>query len=216
MNDIHKITLLPVMKNTLVSLVFLANCIATPNLSAQKTMNTEPITAAQLMPLLRLYDLAGIATLAKKPSHLSGVERPIDLNQVWVGGLPFDRISVDNKSVSLKTSDNSYYVVCPFPPPTLTQLASARTFHECVEAMIPATRSEFEELRMKMEVPSSEQTLLEMRDGFNLELRAAYIHDDRLVWIKCTLSYPSSTQPRSIHSPFDESAINVSASPKYR
>jgi|GEM_PF-6709933 len=130
--------------------------------------------------------------------------------------VPFTIMRVEDDHVSLKTDEFGYYVLCPFLPPTLEKLAEARTFQEVLDTLVPPSRSGNEAYFKTMNVPESTQNLVEDKGAIGLLLKAAYLYQDRIVWIECEMSYSQSKKARSVATPFDASEIQIHVSPKYK
>lgn len=173
-------------------------------------------TGAQILPFLRLYDLKGLGDLIHKEDSVGNKEVAISLDEDAWNQVPFKKIHVADDYAALKTADDTYYPLCPFLPPTLEKLAEARSYQEVLQTLVPPSRSGNEAYLPIMDVPVSVQTLEESHISFDLHLRAAYLQQDRIVWIECTMTYKASQVARSQSTPFYESVIQIHVSPKYK
>jgi hypothetical protein len=147
---------------------------------------------------------------------VSSKEVAISLDDDAWNQVPFKKMSVAGDYAALKTADDIYYALCPFLLPTLEKLAEARSYQEVLQTLVPPSRSGYEAFFPIMDVPVSVQTLEESNDSFDLKLRAAYLQQDRIVWIECTMTYKESQVARSQSTPFAESVIQIHVSPKYK
>lgn len=200
------------MNNRLLLLAcFLMAATCLPGQTPAQTPEPTVYTGAQILPFLRLYDLKGLGDLIH-----GATEVPISFTHDAWYKVPFTVMRVEDGIVSLKTDEVGYYVLCPFLPPTLEKLAEARTYQEVLDTLVPPSRSGKETYYNIMYVPESTQFLEGDKGTIGLTLTAAYLYQDRIVWIECTMSYGQSQKARSLATPFDESKIQIHVSPKYR
>lgn len=168
-------------------------------------------TSAQILPFLRLYDLKGLSDLIQMGSDVAK-EVPVSLPCCDV---PFKTMRVEDDHVSFNTDEHGYYVLLPFLPPTLEKLTEARTFQEVLQTLVPPSRSGNEAYFNSMDVPISTQNLELDKSSIGLLLKAAYLYQDRIVWVECDMSYNRSKKARTVATPFDQSVIQIHVSPKY-
>ena len=172
-------------------------------------------TGAQTLPFLRLYDLEGLGDLIHMGSDVAKEVAISFRRDAWYE-VPFKMMRVEDDNVALKTDEGAYYVLCPFLPPTLEKLTEARTFQEVLQTLVPPSRSGNEAYFNIMEVPETTQNLVEDKGTIGLSLTAAYLYQDRIVWMECYMSYKQSQEARTVATPFDESVIQIHVSPKYK
>lgn len=181
-----------------------------------QTPGPKVYTGAQILPFLRLYDLQGLGDFIQKESSVNYKEVAVSFDQDAWSQVPFKKLHVADDYAALKTADDTSYPLFPFQPPTLEKLAEARTYQEVLQTLLPPSRSGNEAFFSIMDVPTSTQSLEESKDGYDLRLRAAYLHQDRIVWIECRMVYGQSRAARSTSTPFSESVIQIHISPKYK
>lgn len=173
-------------------------------------------TGAQILPFLRLYDLQGLGDFIQKSDSVSSKEVAISFDEDAWNHVPFKKLLVADDYAALKTADDTFYALCPFLPPTLEKLSEARSYQEVLQTLLPPSRSGNEAFFSIMDVPTSTQSLEESNDSYDLRLRAAYLQQDRIVWIECLMTYKESQAARSTATPFLESVIQIHISPKYK
>lgn len=200
------------MKNRLLLLAcFLVAATCLPSQTPGQTV----YTSAQILPFLRLYDLEGLSDLIHRGSDV-GKEVPVSFNDYPWYKVPFKMMRVEDDNVALKTDEAGYYVLLPFLPPTLEKLTEARTFQEVLQTLVPPSRSGNEAYFNIMDVHTSTQNLELDKGNIGLILTAAYLYQDRIVWVECEMHYKQSKEARTVATPFDESVIQIHVSPKYK
>jgi len=183
---------------------------------AQAPRDDITYSAEQIIPLLRRYDLDGSAKLVNK-TNISSKEVKIDLGASLWQEFPFTRLMVADHYLALWSSkDEAWFTYFPFELPSVNKLTAARTLHELVELLAPAGNPDNLKLRYLMQIPVVMESLEHEKGAFGTQLRAAYLFNDRLVWIWCGIKYSKSDTPRSLHTPFLESAVSISISPKFK
>ncbi len=190
-----------------------ATCL--PGQTPGQTPEPTVYTSAQILPFLRLYDLKGLRDLIHKDYDIYN-EVAVSFDNLSWYNVPFKKMHVEDDYVSLKTDENGYYVLFPFLPPTLEKLTEARTFQEVLQTLVPPSRSGNEAYFNIMDVPVSTQNLELDKGCIGLLLKAAYLYQDRIVWVECEMSYNQSKKARTVATPFDESVIQIHVSPKYK
>ncbi|MFC5457662.1 hypothetical protein [Prosthecobacter fluviatilis] len=204
------------MKNRLLLLAcFLVAATCLPGQTPGQPAEPTVYTSAQILPFLRLYDLEGLSDLIHRGSDV-GKEVAVSFNDYPWYNVPFKMMRVEGDNVSLKTDERGYYVLLPFLPPTLEKLAEARTFQEVLQTLVPPSRSGNEAYFNIMYVPESTQFLELDKGNIGLILTAAYLYQDRIVWVECEMHYKQSKVARTVATPFDESVIQIHLSPKYK
>ncbi len=181
---------------------------------AQPSAKEPDYTAAQILPLLRRHDLAGLTQLVHKPSNVGYKQVKIDLGPNIADNMPFTLLDVDTDHVIFRTADRMPFVFCPVEPPTLEKLSTARTLHELLGLLAPAGKTAPAIRRVALDLPGMLDTLAKDAKSCFIDFRTAYLLHDRLVWICCQLEYSASDNPRSINTPFKASAVTLSISPK--
>lgn len=181
-----------------------------------QTPEPKVYTGAQILPFLRLHDLQGLGEFIHKRHEVGYEEVDISFDGDAWNHVPFKKMLVADDYVALKTADGIYYAFCPFQPPTLEKLSEARTYQEMLQTLLPPSRSGTEALFSIMGVPVTVQTLKESKLSFDVQLWVAYLHQDRIVWIECGMTYKESRGERSEATPFVESVIQIHVSPKYK
>jgi len=203
------------MKATFSAICLLG--VLLPTLVPAQSPNAAPIfTSEQLIPLLKRYDLVGLAKLVGKKDTISAKEVEIYLGDDGWDKLPFTRMWVADDHVDFKTTDKHSFTYCPFPPPTLEELLKARSLSEMVNLLVPARQPGSEGLRTPLGLPITMQELERVKRSFLVGLRTAYLSGERLIWIRCLIRYSGSEAPRNMDTPFLSSSISVSASPTFK
>ena len=82
--------------------------------------------------------------------------------------------------------------------------------------LVPEGKPGSEDVRTDLGLPIVKQDLEKLKDPFVRDMRTAYLLDDRLIWIRCTIWYSGSDVPRNMGTPFLGSSITVSASPRFK
>ena len=204
------------MKTTF-SAIFLLLAVLFPALVHGQPPGTAPaFTSEQVIPLLKHYDLKGLAKLVGKKENISGKEVDIDFTYVFLERLPFTRMSVADDGVAFQATDKSWFMYCAFAPPSLEKLVAARTLHEIMNLLVPEGKPGGEDVRTDLGLSIVKQDLEKLKDPFVRDMRTAYLMDDRLIWIRCTIWYSGSDVPRDMSTPFLGSSITVSASPRFK
>jgi hypothetical protein len=204
------------MKNRLLLLAcFLMAATCLPAQPPGQPPQPTVYTSAQILPFLRLYDLEGLRDLIHKDADVYN-EVAVSFNDYPWYKVPFKKMCVEDDHVALKTDEVGYYVLLPFLPPTLEKLTEARTFQEVLQTLVPPSRSGNEAYFNIMDVPVSTLNLVEDKGTIGVILTAAYLYQDRIVWVECEMHYKQSKEARTVATPFDESVIQIHVSPKYK
>lgn len=197
-----------------VAALYLVPAVLSIPVCAQTGGDGGTYQAKDILPYLRTYDLDHFVNAASPAADIRTRGAKISFSHGW-GFLPFTHFRVASRYVSFRSSDEHWYVFCPSKPPTMEQLTNARTLNEVLELLAPAAKTSPDIRTFAMDVGTRIDSL---NNGLSwrFDLHTAYLVGDRLMWIDCSLLYAESDKRKTADTPFADSDIAISRSPRLK